>query len=70
MVVRDGYLFRIRTDPGSSTEAPSYEVRAIPMEYGVTGRWSFYADETYVLRGDDKGGAEANSNDPEYARIK
>ena len=68
--IRDGYLFRIRTDPGSSTEAPSYEVRAIPMEYGVTGRWSFYADETYVLRGDDKGGAEANSNDPEYARIK
>ena len=29
-----------------------------------------HIDETYVLRGDDKGGAEANSNDPEYARIK
>lgn len=68
--IKDGYLFRVRTDPGSPTEAPSFEVRAIPLEYGVTGRWSFYVDETYVLRGDDKGGAEANSNDPEYSRIK
>lgn len=68
--VKDGYRFRIRTDPGSSTEAPSFEVRAIPLEYGVTGRWSFYIDETFLLRGDDKAGEEANSNDPEYSRIK
>lgn len=54
----------------SSTEAPSFEVRTIPLQYGVTGKWSFYVDETYVLRGDDKGGAEANYNDPEYSRIK
>ncbi|HSO73914.1 MAG TPA: hypothetical protein VLU47_03685 [Blastocatellia bacterium] len=68
--LKEGYLFRIRTDPGSSTEAPSFEDRAIPLEYGVTGRWSFYVDETYVLRGDDKGGDEANSNDPVYSRVK
>jgi hypothetical protein len=68
--IRDGYVFRVTTDPGSPTEAPSFEVRAIPLQYGVTGRWSFYIDETYVLRGDDKGGDEANSNDPEYSRIK
>ena len=68
--IRDGYLFRVTTDPGSPTEPASFEVRAIPLQYGVTGRWSFYIDETYVLRGDDKGGDEANSNDPEYARIK
>ena len=68
--IKDGYLFRITTDAGSSTEAPSFEVRTIPLQYGVTGKWSFYVDETYVLRGDDKGGAEANYNDPEYSRIK
>jgi hypothetical protein len=68
--IKDGYLFRVRTDPGSPTEAPSFEVTAVPMEYGVTGRWSFYIDETYVLRGGDKGGAEASSNDPEYYCIR
>ena len=65
--IKDGYLYRVRIDPGSPTEAPSFEVTAVPLEYGVTGRWSFYIDETYVLHGGDKGGAEASSNDPEYS---
>ena len=68
--IKDGYLYRVRTDAGSPTEAPSFEVTAVPLEYGVTGRWSFYIDETYVLRGGDKGGAEAGSNDPEYSCIR
>lgn len=68
--IKDGYLFRVTTDPGSPTEAPSFEVRAIPLQYGVTGRWSFYIDETYVLHGADKGGDEANSNDPEYYCVR
>ena len=68
--IKDGYLYRVRTDPGSPTEAPSFEVTGVPLEYGVTGRWSFYIDETYVLRGGDKGGAEASSNDPEYSCIR
>lgn len=63
---RNGYLFRVRVDAGSSTEAASFEVRAIPLEYGVTGRLSFYIDESYVLRGGDKGGEEAHSNDKQY----
>ena len=64
--IRNGYLFRVRADPGSSTEAASFEVRATPLEYGVTGKLSFYMDETFVLRGGDKGGDEAHSNDKEY----
>jgi hypothetical protein len=68
--IRDGYLFRVTTDPGSPTEPASFEVRAIPMQYGVTGRWSFYIDETYVLHAADKGGDEANSNDPEYYCVR
>lgn len=68
--IKDGYVFRVRTDPGSSTEAASFEVRGVPLQYGVTGKWSFYIDETMVLHGDDKGGAEANSNDPQHPRIK
>ena len=68
--VKDGYQFRISTAPGSTTEPAWFEIRGIPVEYGVTGKWSFYINETYVLRGADKGGAEANSDDPEYTRIK
>lgn len=64
--IKNGYVFRVRVDPGSSTEAASFEVRAIPLEYGVTGRLSFYIDESHVLRGRDKGGEEAHSNDKQY----
>jgi hypothetical protein len=68
--IRDGYLFRATTDPGSPTEPSSFEVRAIPLQYGVTGRSSLYIDETYVLHGADKGGDEATSNDPEYYCVR
>ena len=54
----------------SPAEPASFEVRAIPLQYGVTGKWSFYIDENYVLHGADKDGDEAKSKEPEYARIK
>jgi hypothetical protein len=61
--IKNGYRFRVRADPGSPTEASFFAVRAVPLEYRVTGWMSFYIDETGVVRGGDKGGAEAHSND-------
>ena len=41
-----------------------FEVSATPVEYGKSGKLSYFLDETFVLRGGDKNGAAANSSDP------
>ena len=40
-----------------------FEATATPLEYGKTGRRSFFVDQTGVIRGDDHGGAPANAAD-------
>ena len=54
-----GYSIELRLKPSG------FEATAVPNKYGVTGRRSFYIDETNVLRGGDKRGAPATSDDPE-----
>jgi len=41
-----------------------YEALAVPIEYGPTGRRSFYMDETGVIRGADHEGGAPKSDDP------
>jgi hypothetical protein len=41
-----------------------FAVSATPLEYGKGGRLSLFMDQTYVLRGGDKGGASASASDP------
>lgn len=57
---RYGYLFKVRREKRSTESQSSLEIFAIPRTYGVTGRRSFYIDETGVIRAADKQGAEAN----------
>jgi hypothetical protein len=52
------YRFEVKVKPGG------FEATAVPEKYGVTGKRSFYIDETRMLRGADKRGAKANSSDP------
>lgn len=59
-----GYLFTVSITPRSGNIPPAFNVRATPQQYGVSGIRSFYIDETGVIRGADKGGAEANADDP------
>jgi hypothetical protein len=40
-----------------------FEATAIPLEYGKTGRMSFFVDESGVLRGGDHGGGAATLSD-------
>jgi hypothetical protein len=54
-----GYRFEVRLKPGG------YEATAAPIKFGITGRRSFYIDETRVMRGADRRGEQATSNDPE-----
>jgi hypothetical protein len=61
---RFGYLFRVRQEKISS-ESPqaSFEIVAVPREYGRTGKRSFYVDESGVIRYTAKKGAEPNRDD-------
>lgn len=64
-----GYRFRYRIlPPAQEGGAPSYELACAPVEYGVTGRRSFYLDASGVLRGGDKQGAIATASDPRIER--
>jgi hypothetical protein len=41
-----------------------FEATATPKEYGTTGRFSFFVDETNVIKGGDRGGSPASASDP------
>ena len=46
-----------------AVSANRFEATAIPLEYGKTGRFSYFADESGVLRGGDHGGGAATLSD-------
>lgn len=53
-----GYRFDVRV------KANGFEATAVPVKYAVTGRRSFYIDESRVMRGADRGGDPATASDP------
>ncbi len=61
--ILDGYEFRIRIDNGGRNEAPTFAATATPMRFPRTGAFSYYIDETGVLRGANKYGLEAEPSD-------
>ena len=60
---RFGYLFKVRREKYSAESQSSFEIVATPRTYAVTGRRSFYIDETGVIRAKDKQGVEASRLD-------
>lgn len=58
-----GYLFRVRVKKRSSESPSSFEVVAVPRQYGRTGRRSFYINETGVIVAADRKGGEAHASD-------
>ncbi len=54
-----GYRFDVRV------KDQSFEATAVPENFGVTGRRSFYIDDTGVMRAAERGGAAATASDPE-----
>jgi hypothetical protein len=53
-----GYKFDI------TIAGEKFEVSAVPIEYGKTGKMSYFLDQTGILRGGDRNGGSANSSDP------
>jgi hypothetical protein len=60
---RFGYLFKVRLQKFSQEAPASFEIVAVPRNYGRTGRRSFYVNETGDIHAADKKGAEANIGD-------
>lgn len=58
LIEGSGYRFEL------TVTGDKFEVSAVPLEYGKSGKLSFFIDSTRVLRGGDRGGASATSSDP------
>jgi len=65
-----GYRFRYRIRPEAGGDEPGFELAATPVEYGQSGRRSFFLDSSGGLRGGDKQGAVATPADPLIERPK
>jgi len=52
-----GYRFEV------SASGDHFEATATPVEYGKTGKRSFFVDQSGVVRGDDHNGGPANAMD-------
>ena len=55
----DKYGYRIEV----SASPDKFEITAVPIEYGTTGKLSFFIDESQILRGGDHGGGAATADD-------
>jgi hypothetical protein len=60
----NGYKFRYRVITPANSEAPSFEIAAIPEQYGKTGTRSFLLDKDGRVHAADKKGAVATIDDP------
>ncbi len=56
-IEKSGYRFDL------TVSGDKFEVSAVPLEYGKSGKLSLFMDHTRVLRGGDKSGASASSAD-------
>jgi hypothetical protein len=57
--ISEKYGYRFEVTPSGT----AFEARATPVEYGRTGKMSFFIDESAVLRGADHGGGSATIAD-------
>jgi len=57
--VLDKYGYRIEV----SALPDKFQITAVPIEYGTTGKLSFFIDESQILRGGDHGGGAATADD-------
>lgn len=55
--VATGYRFAVQV----GTNGQSFAVTAVPVTYGKTGKLSFYADQTNLIRAEDKAGQPATA---------
>ncbi len=57
-IENSGYRFEV------TVTGDKFEISAAPVEYGKTGKMSYFIDNTFVLRGADRSGASGMASDP------
>lgn len=57
MLEKYGYRIEVSASPDK------FQITAVPVEYGTTGKLSFFIDESQILRGGDHGGGAATADD-------
>ena len=63
--MKNGYALRYVIAGASAIGAPAkYELSAVPLNYGRTGKRSFFLDTNGVLHGADRKGAVGSESDP------
>src|SRR5207245_11404051 len=63
--IKNGYAIRYVILGASTVGAPAkYELAATPLQYGRTGRRSFFRDSNGGLHAADRGGAVGSEADP------
>jgi len=62
-VTRNGYRITYVPGPGAFGSIATYTIEAVPLEYGVTGKTSFYTDESAIVRSTSEN-RRATKNDP------
>ena len=58
------YLLEVKIGAAKSESPATFSVSAVPKTYGMSGRSSFFIDQTGVIRGADKEGGTADAADP------
>jgi hypothetical protein len=65
---QNGYVFEVKLQAGNQGSPATFMVSAVPQNYGLSGRRSFYIDQTGALRGADKEGGPADVADPKIEK--
>jgi Spy/CpxP family protein refolding chaperone len=61
--IKNGYRFTFIAGPGAFGSLQAYTVLAQPLEYGVSGKRSFYTDQHAIVR-ETSDNRQATANDP------
>lgn len=59
-----GYLLEVKISADKPGSPATLSISAVPQTYGMSGRSSFFMDQTGVVRGADKEGGPADASDP------
>lgn len=60
-----GYTFSFQLSSGSAGgSGAAFKIWAVPQVYGVTGRRSFFVDQTGIVRAADRNGQKGDESDP------
>lgn len=61
---QQGYLLEVKIGAAKPALPATFSISAVPQTYGMSGRNSFFVDQTGVVRGADKEGGPADATDP------